>query len=92
VRRRQDIGVALQAVPVYRLEVGGAIFLGIYLVGMAFILSLQNRAFTEFGSGAVRARNLTDLPDALLKQERVLSVLLNAIAEIGDSGDEREGG
>jgi hypothetical protein len=85
-------GVALEAVPVYRLEVGGATFLGIYFVGMAFILSLQNRAFTEFGSGGVRARSLRDLPETLVTQERTLSVLLNAIAEMGDPGGDREDG
>jgi hypothetical protein len=44
-------GVALQAVAVYRLEVGGAIFVGLYVITMAFVLALQNRAFTEIGTG-----------------------------------------
>lgn len=82
-------GVALEAAPVYRLEVGGAIFIGLYLAAMAFVLALQNRAFTEFGSGGVRARSLRDLPETLLVQERTLSALINAIASITDSHDER---
>jgi hypothetical protein len=48
--------IALQAEPVYRLEVGGSIFAGLYLAATALALALQNRAFTEFGSSGVRAR------------------------------------
>ena len=36
--------VALQAAPVYRMEVGGALFAGLYLVTMAIVLALHNRA------------------------------------------------
>jgi hypothetical protein len=37
--------IALQAVPVYRLEVGAALFVGLYVVSMAFVLALRNRGF-----------------------------------------------
>jgi hypothetical protein len=36
--------VALQAPIIYRVEVGAAVFLGLYLATMAFALALQNRA------------------------------------------------
>jgi hypothetical protein len=39
--------IALQATAVYRLEAGGAIFVGLYVVTTAFVLALQNRAFTR---------------------------------------------
>ena len=51
-------GVALRAPAVYRLEVGAAIFVGLYLVAMAFVLALQNRGFTEIGTGGIRATSL----------------------------------
>ncbi len=47
--------VALQAVAVYRLEVGGAILAVLYLVAITLVLSMNNRGFTEFGTKGVRA-------------------------------------
>jgi hypothetical protein len=44
--------VALRAEAVYRVEVGGAVFIGLYVATMALSLALHNRGFTEFGSGA----------------------------------------
>jgi hypothetical protein len=85
-------GVALQAAPVYRLEVGGAIFIGLYLAAMAFVLALQNRAFTEIGTGGMRARSLGDLPTTLRTHERALKGLLEVLDEIWDLRDDpREG-
>jgi membrane-bound ClpP family serine protease len=72
-------GFALAAAPVYRLEVGGAIFVGLYLAATAFVLALQNRAFTEFGSGGMRARSLVDLPTALQTNDRALNGLLEVL-------------
>jgi ABC-type multidrug transport system fused ATPase/permease subunit len=81
-------GVALQAAPVYRLEVGGAIFVGLYLVAMSFVLALQNRAFTEIGTGGMRARSLVDLPTTLRTHERALEGLLEVLDEIWDLRDD----
>jgi len=50
--------VALGAPAVYRVEVGAAVFFGLYVAMMAFALSLQNRGFTEIGSGGIRAQRL----------------------------------
>jgi hypothetical protein len=44
--------VALKAEAVYRVEVGGAVFLGLYIATIALSLALHNRGFTEFGAGA----------------------------------------
>jgi membrane-bound ClpP family serine protease len=81
-------GIALEAEPVYRLEVGGAIFIGLYLVAMAFVLALQNRAFTEIGTGGMRARSLSDLPMTLRTHERALKGLLEVLDEIWDLRDD----
>ncbi len=81
--------IALQAGPVYRLEVGGAIFIGLYLLATALGLALQNRAFTEFGTGGVRARSLRDLPTTLREHERALEVLTNLVYEPKDRCDGR---
>jgi hypothetical protein len=50
--------VALSALPVYRMEVGAAVFFGLYLATMAFALALHNRAFTEVGTNGFRAQDL----------------------------------
>ena len=52
---------ALRAEPVYRVEVGAAIFFGLYLATMALVLAMHNRGFTELGTGGVRARDLAEL-------------------------------
>jgi hypothetical protein len=82
--------VALQASPVYRLEVGGAIFVGLYLAAMAFVLALRNHGFTEFGTGGVRAQDLGDLPAKLRSHENALKVLSKVVGEMKDLRDERE--
>jgi hypothetical protein len=81
--------IALQAPAVYRLEVGGAIFVGLYVVTMAFVLALQNRAFTEIGTGGVRAQSLSDLPGTLMAQEAALNVLLEVVDELEGLRDHR---
>jgi hypothetical protein len=74
--------IALRAAAVYRLEVGGALFLGFYLVAMAFVLALQNRGFTEFGTGGVRAQSVVRVSRAFAMEESSLDALTEAIAEI----------
>lgn len=44
--------LALQAEAIYRIEVGAAAFLGLYLTAMAFVLSLNNRASARSASMA----------------------------------------
>lgn len=51
-------GLALRAAPIYRLEVGAAIFLGLYLASMTFVLALNNRGFSEIGMRGVKAQDL----------------------------------
>jgi hypothetical protein len=83
--------IALQAKPVYRLEVGGAIFVGLYLLATAIGLALQNRAFTEFGSGGVRARSLRDLPAGLDEHEVALESLTEIVQDLRKTRGDREG-
>lgn len=52
---------ALQAEAIYRIEVGAAAFLGMYLVAMAFVLALHNRGFSEIGVHGLRAQDMTDM-------------------------------
>jgi hypothetical protein len=52
---------ALRATPVYRVEVGAAVFFGFYIAKMALVLAMHNRGFTDIGSGGVRAQELTGL-------------------------------
>ncbi len=48
-------GYALQAAPVYRLEVGAASFGVFYLAAIAFLLALEGRGFVEFGPRGLKA-------------------------------------
>jgi hypothetical protein len=50
---------ALNAATIYRVEVGAATFLGLYLVAMAFVLALNNRGFSEIGVNGLKAQDIT---------------------------------
>jgi hypothetical protein len=82
--------VALRAAAIYRLEVSGAFFAGLYITAVALVLALQNRAFTQFGTGGIRARSLIDLPTTLRTNERALKGLLEVLNEIWDLRDDSE--
>ncbi len=79
--------VALRAVPVYRVEVGAAVFFGLYLGAMALVLAMHNRAFTELGTGGVRARDLVVAEDAYFEE-----MVLEFIDEFHESTDPLKGG
>jgi hypothetical protein len=78
--------VALSAPVVFRIEVGAAVFSGLYLASMAFVLALHNRGFTEIGAGGIRAQDLTALSDALISdgesQEDILTAIFDEINEL----------
>lgn len=84
-------GAALRSGAVYRLEVGGAVFIGLYFLAMAFVLALRNRGFTEIGTDGIRAESLGDVPRSLLNQERALRILFEKVNEMGDLHDDRGG-
>ncbi|HEX6152845.1 MAG TPA: hypothetical protein VFZ19_04900 [Solirubrobacterales bacterium] len=50
---------ALNAAAIYRVEVGAATFLGLYLIAMAFVLALNNRGFSEIGVNGLKAKDIT---------------------------------
>lgn len=54
---------ALQASPVYRLEVGAACFVVVYLAAMAFFLALDGRGFAEFGTRGLKAAQIIRAAD-----------------------------
>jgi len=76
--------VALGASAVYRMEVGGAVFLGLYVATMALILALHNRGFTEFGSGGVRAQGLAEDSDEASSRDHAMELLADLREEVGD--------
>jgi hypothetical protein len=77
--------VALQAPALYRAEVGGAIFICLYLASVAFVLALRNRGFTEIGTAGVKANRLDGLPEAVEELERSLRLLREIVKERRDS-------
>jgi len=56
--------IALGALPVYRVEVGAAVFTGLYLGATALFLAMHNRAYTELGTSGIRASALAAEEDA----------------------------
>jgi hypothetical protein len=79
---------ALQAAPVYRVEVGAAVFSGLYLATMALVLAMHNRAFTEIGTSGIRARDMVAASEEL-DGEALAVELLEELAE--DMGNLRAG-
>jgi hypothetical protein len=85
VRPPADVpAVALQAVVIYRLEVGVAVFFGLYLATMAFALALQNRGFTEIGSSGIRARGLTAASEEVIDELEDEDLALELMDEVRD--------
>lgn len=76
--------VALGAEVVYRVEVGGAVFIGLYLATMALALALHNRGFTEFGSGGIRARGLDAASDETLAGDYGMELIADLREEVDD--------
>jgi hypothetical protein len=75
---------ALQASAVYRVEVGGAVFLGLYVATMTFVLALRNRGFTDIGSGGFRTQDLSTVSQEEVFQEVAMEVLSEIADEVHD--------
>jgi hypothetical protein len=82
--------IALRAMPVYRAEVGAAVFFGLYLATMAFVLAMHNRGFTELGTGGIRASGLATERDA--GYEEMALELLEEVSSLQAAKKERENG
>jgi hypothetical protein len=76
---------ALQAAPVYRVEVGAAVFAAAYLASMAFALALNNRGFSEIGISGVKADDLTgaNRQEATRDQEASIDALGRFVEVVG---------
>lgn len=61
---------ALQATAIYRLEVGAACFVVVYLAAIAFFLALDGRGFTELGTRGLKAQQVVKASDD--EQEKAL--------------------
>jgi hypothetical protein len=51
---------ALQAAEIYRLEIGAAFFVAIYLAILAFLLALSGRGFAEFGTKGLKIQQVVE--------------------------------
>jgi hypothetical protein len=81
--------IALSAEPVYRVEVGAVVFFGLYLAAMALVLAMHNRAFTEMGTGGIRASGLAAERDA--GYEEVALELLEEVGSLRAAREEENG-
>lgn len=82
--------VALRAAPVFRVEVGAAVFIALYLATMAFVLALHNRGFTEIGSSGIRARDLAEVSDGLISEDESRALVTDLLGEFGSLIDDRQ--
>lgn len=74
--------VALGAVPVYRVEVGVAVFFGLYLATMALVLAMHNRGFTEIGGSGVKAQALEGVSEDDFVVRDVLAYLADELDDL----------
>jgi hypothetical protein len=81
---------ALNAAVLYRVEVGAATFLGLYLVAMAFVLALNNRGFSEIGVNGLKAQDITKKAQrgTIQEHENQLKMLWQVIEALEDSPSE----
>jgi hypothetical protein len=75
---------ALKAAAIYRIEIGAAAFLGLYLVSMAFVLALNNRGFSEIGMSGLKAQDLAnrEQQSAIDAQDEAVELVRAAITEL----------
>lgn len=83
--------LALKAIPVFRVEVGAAVFLGLYLATMAFALALHNRAFTEVGTNGFKAHDLAAAEEeSIYFEELAMELLMEEVSSLQAWRTERE--
>jgi hypothetical protein len=74
---------ALQAAPVYRVEVGAAVFAAAYLGSTALVLALDNRAFSDISTSGFRAQAIIETQDrGLFKQRRRVERLIEDLESL----------
>ncbi|MGN6257370.1 MAG: hypothetical protein ACTHN3_06435 [Solirubrobacterales bacterium] len=71
---------ALQAPAAYRLEVGAACFVVLYLAAMAFFLALDGRGFVELGTRGLKADQVVRAADD--EQEGTLAEQIKASRDL----------
>jgi hypothetical protein len=81
---------ALKASAIYRIEIGTAAFLGIYLVGMAFALALNNRGFTDIGTSGLKAQDIANRAQqrGIEEQRKALDGMSTMVGDLEDFVEE----
>jgi len=74
--------VALRATPVYRVEVGAAVFLGLYVATMALALAVHNRAFTDVGTNGFKAQDLAAAEEQTVYFEELATELMEEVSSL----------
>jgi hypothetical protein len=77
---------ALEAAPVYRLEVGAVIFAGGCIALLAFVLALNNRGFSELSATGVKAHDLESaaVDQVAEEHDESIDILTTAIHKLRD--------
>lgn len=60
---------ALQAAEIYRLEIGAAFFVAVYLAAMTLLLALSGRGFAEVGTKGLKVAQVVMESNATLRQQ-----------------------
>jgi hypothetical protein len=82
--------VAIRAAAVYRVEVGTAVFFGLYIATMTLALALRNRGFTEIGTAGIRARDLAAVSENVVSEDVSMELLEEVMNEVSDLRSWRE--
>jgi hypothetical protein len=67
---------------VYRVEVGAAVFFGLYLATTAFAFALHNRAFTEVGTDGFKAQDLAAVEEEKVYFEEMATDLMEEVSSL----------
>lgn len=81
---------ALRAAAIYRVEVGAAAFLGLYLVALAFVLALNNRGFSDIGTSGLKAQDIANRAQqrGIAEQKRALEGINTMVRDLEDFTEE----
>ena len=81
---------ALKAAAIYRIEIGAAAFLGLYLVALAFVLALNNRGFSEIGTSGLKAQDIANRAQqrGIAEQKKALERINTMVGDLEDFTEE----
>jgi hypothetical protein len=81
---------ALKSAAIYRIEIGAAAFLGLYLIALAFVLALNNRGFSEIGTSGLKAQDIANRAQqrGIAEQKKALERINTMVGDLEEFTEE----